>query len=161
MHKFDERIDVAQEEVEAESLGNRLSEIMYQLFLDGQSGAVANRLENERNDFFEHLYTFSYGVPNYKILDKSVACTTDTIALQIIYEKERYDKRIERSRLRYARFQRLVGDLEEPDKELIVSYFERCEKVEYELLRSCITRNLEYLERFYEEIEKEKNRKVL
>ena len=161
MHKFDEWIDVAPEEVEAESLVNRLSEIMYQLFLDGQSGAVANRLENERNDFFEHLYTFSYGVPSYNILDKSVACTTDTIALQIIYEKERYNRKISVAEGRYARFKRLIEVLPEPEATLIVGYFERNQKVDYEALLNCVVRNLDYLEQFYMEVEKQKHKAAL
>lgn len=133
---------------------------MYQLHIDGQSLFLANRLLRERDEYFSELYHFTYGICHYDNIE-FLPTLTETTALSIIHQKELYDKRIERLQERYARFQRLIEDLFESDRKLIVDYFEWNQKIDYEQLLNCIIHNLEYFERFYEKVVKEKHRLAL
>lgn len=141
-------------------LEHRVRKIMYSLWMDAQANKLANYLEKKQSVHFAQLYEFSYGVSIYDN-DQSLSGRTDSIALMIIDKKAAYRKRLERLRLQYKRFSEICDQLGMKEKELIVSYFERSQKVEYEPLRLTIQSNLTMLERIYTEVDRERDSQVI
>ncbi|MGG2057369.1 hypothetical protein ABFY48_24080 [Lysinibacillus pakistanensis] len=141
-------------------LEHRVRKIMYSLWMDAQANKLANYLEKKQSVHFAQLYEFSYGVSIYDN-DQSFSSRTDSLALMIIDKKAAYRKEIERLRLQYKRFLEICNQLGLNDKELIVSYFERSQKVEYEALRFSMQRNLTMLERIYTDVDREKESQVI
>jgi len=117
---------------------------MYDLYLGAQSLRLAQQLEHERNDYFESLYDFSYGVVN--LSDEPVFMgSTESKALYIIDEKKSYDLKIIKLKERYSRFRGLLSGLDKHDVHLLRNYFEHGHKVDYETLRMTINRISKYL----------------
>lgn len=142
-------------------LEHRIRRVMYSLWMDAQANRLANSIERRMAAHFQELYEFSYGVTLYDTMEHSAPRKTDTLALMIIDEKESYKKRIEHTRQQYSRFKEICNQLSESDKELITSYFEHSHKVEYEILRECMKRNLSLLENIYHEVDEEKERAAI
>lgn len=131
---------------------HQIRKVMFSLWMDAQSYKLAKHLEEKISGHFEQLYEFSFGVSKYD-KDYSMSKDTETLALRIIDEKNRYSKQIEHLRERYKRFKRICDQLNVEDKQLIVSYFERSHKVEYEALRNVLRRHLKGMESIYKEDE--------
>lgn len=131
------------------TLEQRIRDIMASLWVDAKSKVLAEHLERKMESHFEQLYEFSYGIPSYNNTEPPTAQRPDTLAIMIIEEKELYQKRIKHLRQRYERFKSVCEQLIFYDKELIVSYFERSEKADYERLRGAIKHNLKIFENTY------------
>lgn len=138
---------------------HRIRRVMYSMWMDAQANRLANDLERKMNDYFQDLYEFSYGVTLYDTMEHSAPRKTDTLALMIIDEKEAYKKRIKCARVQHSRFKKICSQLFQYDRELFIRYFERSEKVEYELLRESIKHNLLIIEVAYG-YEQKKHRQV-
>lgn len=138
-------------------LEHRIRRVMYSLWTDGQAQKLANYLQKKQAAHIAELYEFSYGVPMYDN-DYSLSRKTETIALMIIDEKKAYAKRIQRIRLQYKRFKEICNRLNDQDQITLINYFERNQKVDYELLRTTIQRNLKLLEQIYKDAEEEKEK---
>ncbi|EON73956.1 hypothetical protein [Lysinibacillus sphaericus] len=137
-------------------LEHRIRRVMYSLWMDGQAQKLANYLQKKQAAHMAELYEFSYGVPMYDN-DYSLSSKTETLALMIIDEKKAYAKRIQRIRLQYERFKKICNQLNDQDQTTLKSYFEHNQKVDYELLRTTIQRNLKLLEQVYKDAEAEKD----
>jgi len=116
--------------------------LMYDLYLGAQALKLALKFMNERKEYFESLYDFSYGVSCLSdITDQPVFIgNTESHAMRIIDEKEAYDKRIEKLMERYRGFKKIIGGLSEEDQHLLIRYFEYGHRVDYEQVRACINR---------------------
>lgn len=140
-------------------LEHRIRQVMYSLWMDAQAKRLADYLARKITTHFEQLYEFSYGVPIY---DQEVSASrgTESIALMIIDEKNRYMKRIEYLRGHYKRFNNIVEELDGNSKRTIVGYFKHGEKVDYETLRGVLRKNLKFIELIYKTDEQEKESEV-
>ena len=116
--------------------------LMYDLYLGAQAYKLALKFEDERQEYFDSLYDFSYGVSCLSDLtDEPVFIgNTESRAIRIIEEKEAYDKRIEKLKKRYRGFRRLLDGLNEEDEHLLRRYFEYGHRVDYEQVRASISR---------------------
>lgn len=129
--------------------------LMHDLYLGAQSLKLALKFVDERKEYFESLYDFSYGVSYLSDLtDPSIFIgTTESHAMRIIDEKEAYDKRIKKLLERYRGFKKIIGGLREDDQDLLIRYFEYGHKLSYELIRECIHRlcevNTKELDEFF------------
>lgn len=141
-------------------LEGRIREIMYSMYLDAQSKGLAISLKRQKQEHFEALYEFSYGVPAYDAIDR-MPSQTEKVALLIVDEKARYEKRISKLLAKHNRFYAALDVLDPSDKELLLNYFERNMLVDYEVLRNVFKRNLKKLEAFYQfEVEKAEERSI-
>lgn len=134
-------INIHAEELEQEEQQNI---VMYDLYLGSQSLKLAIKMQRERQEYFESLYEFSYGVMN--LAEEFVyRGNTESEAINIIVLKETYDLKITKLKERYSRFRGVLRGLNENDSNLLRNYFENGYKVEYEELRACISRLSSYL----------------
>lgn len=116
--------------------------VIYDLYLGAQAYKLALKFEDEREEYFDSLYDFSYGVSCLSDLtDQPVFIgNTESHAMRIIDEKEAYDKRIEKLKNRYKGFRMLLSGLNDEDEHLLRRYFEYGHRVDYEQVRACINR---------------------
>lgn len=138
----------------------RIRAVMYNLWMDAHSNMLAYYLEKNQVAHFEQLYEFSYGVQKYD-LEEPISSRTDSLALRIIAEKERYKKRIQYLKHKHKQFRAICNQLKDSDCDLLINYFEHHGKVDYVVLRDCLKRNLKLLEKHYETIEREKDSKAI
>lgn len=132
---------LSDEEVEQEEEQNIA---MRDLYLGAQSLKLAKKMERERQEYFESLYDFSYGVSNITE-EPYYLGSTESNALRIIDQKESYNLKIVKLKERYSHFRGVLSGLNESDSNLLRNYFENGYKVEYEELRACISRLSSYL----------------
>lgn len=150
---YDADMDEGTAEVE-----RRVREVSYNLWKDAQGGRLADRMEIEKEEHFEQLYEFSYGVSMYEE-DYFLPKKTDTVALLIIEEKDMYERKIRKVRQQYQRFKEVCRKLSVEDRRMFTSYFEWSCKVDYEQLRQSIVSNLQLLNQYYEEDDDEEWRR--
>ncbi|PIC71143.1 hypothetical protein CSV77_03635 [Sporosarcina sp. P16b] len=148
-------VDMDEETAEVE---RRVREVSYNLWKDAQGKSLADRMETEKEEHFEQLYEFSYGVSMYEE-DYFLPKRTDMVALLIIEEKDMYERKIRKARQQYHRFNEVCGQLSVEDKRMFTSYFEWSRKVDYEQLRQSIVNNLQLLNQYYEEDDDEEWRR--
>ena len=132
---------LSDEEIEREEQQNI---VMHDLYLGAQSLKLAKKMECERQEYFDSLYDFTYGVSNVTE-EPYYLGSTESNALRIIDQKEAYNLKIVKLKERYSHFRGVLSGLNQNDSNLLRNYFENGYKVEYEELRACISRLSSYL----------------
>lgn len=127
----------------------RIRNTLYCLWKDASSKELAKYLERTMEEHFAALYEFSYGVTSYTE-DSWMMKGTERLALMIIAEKENRNRQIERLERAYERFCAIMDSLPIQDAEVLQHYFVKRKKVDYELLRGVVKKQLHSIEAFYD-----------
>lgn len=127
----------------------RIRNIMYCLWKDSTSKELAKYLERSAEQYFQELYEFSYGVTSYE--DVSITKGTERLALMILAEKENRKRQIDRLERAYKRFNSILDSFPSQDVKVLQMYFIERKKVDYELLRGIVKKQLKFIEAYYDE----------
>lgn len=125
---------------------------MYELAKNAQAKSEAERMKQERANYFESLYedVRYYSVRLDLFTEGSGSPAVDHQALEIIDAKMAYDKRIIKLNERYSRWRGFIQMFDKNESELLRRYFEDGDKIPYETIRRLLFKAGRMLESYEE-----------
>ncbi|WP_131272623.1 hypothetical protein [Jeotgalibacillus soli] len=132
----------------------RINEILYFISSDAEGLIKAKELEEHREDYFQDLYDFSFGVGKY---DKEYGFSSDTafFAIEIVSAKSNYEKQVKKQKDKYNRFWRVVNMMPPIDAAVFKKAFIQQVTVNTNRLREIISEHISDLEKIYPDDEEE------
>lgn len=148
-------IIVTKPEIAHSPIRTKVSELLYCLKVDAQRNKSIERLLIEKDIAIREAYEFSFGVRSYEEGVPGTSSDPYFHVLNIIALKERYEKRINRYRLKHERFHIIVEHLPIEDKETLIRAFCTDLEVDEQDVKSVIRKHLKYIESVYKKYEQE------
>lgn len=148
-------IIVTKPEIAHSSIRAKVSELLYCLQVDAQRNKSIERLLIEKDIAIREAYRFSFGTRSYE--EGVPGSTSDPFhhVVNILAMKERYEKRINRYRLKHERFHKIVEHLPFDDKETLVRAFCTELEVDEQDVKRIIRKHLKYIESVYKKYEQD------
>lgn len=148
-------IIVTRSEIAHSAMRSKVNELLYCIKVDAQRNKAIERLLIEKDMAIRQSYEFSFGIPSYE--EGEPGSTSDVFyhVTNILAVQERYNKRIQRYRLKHERFHTIVEHLPVEDKETLVRAMCTNLPVDERDVKRVIRKHLKCIESVYKKYEQD------
>lgn len=148
-------IIVTKPEIAHSSIRTKVNELLYCLQVDAKRNKAIEELLIEKDIAIRDAYKFSFGTRSYEEGVPGSRSDPFYHVVNIIALKECYEKRINRYRLKHARFHTIVEHLPFGDKETLIRAFCTSLEVDEQDVKEVIRKHLKYIESVYKKYEQD------